>query len=201
MSERQIIIRLVKDGYTAKEITNELGLKRVQDVYTYARQSGLKVAKANTRKLETIRNMVADGKHYDEIAELFGVSTKCMMRYCSANKIYATPKPREKGIYKDEDAINALAKYNKDWKFIGNYTGSDGAMDVMHIPCGTVVTKSCTTIRHNKIRCDVCDAIERAEQAEERERQKRIEREVRRFNKPTKKHKQIKAKEVLNQIW
>lgn len=119
-------------------------------------------------------------------------------RFCSkqcANKYHRKPKT----LLDDSVAKEILSRHNSDWEYVGGYTGSEGTMDVKHIPCGTVTTKTCTTVRHNKIRCDVCDAIERAEQAKQRaveqERQKEIEKEVRRFNKPTKKHKQIKAKE------
>lgn len=194
MSRRQEAIRLIKDGHTAKEITNELGLKRVQEVYTYARESGLKVAKANTRKLETIRALVEEGKHYDEIAEAFNTDRKTITRYCHANGIYATPKPIEKGVYKESDAINALAKYNTDWKYIGGYTGSDGFMIIKH-SCGYIVRKSCISIRHNPARCEVCEAIERKNREVKRKQQAAKQREVTEFFKPVKQHKQIKAKE------
>ena len=188
------MIRLIKDGHTAKEITNELGLKRVQEVYTYARESGLKVAKANTRKLETIRKMVDEGKHYDEIAEAFNTDRKTITRYCHANGIYATPKPIEKGNYKESDAINALAKYNTDWKYIGGYTGSEGFMIIKH-SCGYIVRKSCISIRHNPARCEVCEAIERKNREVKRKQQIARQREAAEFFKPVKQHKQTEMKE------
>lgn len=196
MSKRQDTIRLIKEGHTAKEIAQIVGWNHESSVHTIARSCSLKVAKANTRKLETIRHMVADGKHYDEIAEVFGVSTKCMMKYCNMNKIYATPKPREKGFYKDSDAINALAKYNQDWEYVGGYTGSDGFMVIKH-SCGYIVRKSCVSIRHNPARCEVCETIERKARAKEQTRQKAIAREVAKFYKPVKKQKQIVMKECM----
>lgn len=188
------MIRLIKDGHTAKEITNELDIKRVQEVYTYARESGLKVAKANTRKLETIRKMVDEGKHYDEIAEAFNTDRKTITRYCHANGIYATPKPIEKGNYKESDAINALAKYNTDWKYIGGYTGSEGFMIIKH-SCGYIVRKSCISIRHNPARCEVCEAIERKNREVKRKQQIARQREAAEFFKPVKQHKQTTMKE------
>ena len=114
-------------------------------------------------------------------------------KFCSkkcANKYHHKPK-----TLTDDSVAKEMLSRHTDWEYVGSYTGSDGTMDVMHIPCRTVTTKTCTTIRHNRIRCDVCEAKEREQRAKEKERQRIIEREVSQFFKPIKKYKQIKAKE------
>ena len=172
-------------GMTVKEIANELGVKPeavTSIIYLHAIPS---YRTEETRICETC------GK---EFTTLSGSNQKYCCEKCQrkANRKLATNPD-------DENAIKALAKYNEDWQYVGGYTGSDGFMDVMHIPCGTVATKSVVTVRHNKIRCDVCSAKESEERAKQRaieqKRQKEIEREVKRFYKPVKKYKQVTAKE------
>jgi len=115
-------------------------------------------------------------------------------KFCSpkcTNKYHHKPKT----LLDDSVAKDMLSRLNGDWEYVGGYTGSDGSMDVKHIPCGTVTTKTCTTIRHNKIRCSVCEAKEREQLAKEKEQKKAIEKEVRSFFKRIKRYEQIKAKE------
>lgn len=168
-------------GMTVKEIANELGVKPEAVTSTIHLHAIPSYRTEETRICETC------GK---EFTTLSGSNQKYCCEKCQrkANRKLATNPD-------DENAIKALAKYNEDWQYVGGYTGSDGFMDVMHIPCGTVATKSVVTVRHNKIRCDVCEAKEREQRAKEKERQRIIEREVSQFFKPIKKHKQIKAKE------
>lgn len=192
MTTKQEVIRLVKDGYTAKEIKEILELNHESRVYAYAKQEGLKVTKANKRKLDAIRKMVDEGKHYDEIAEAFGMSRKAMTGYCHANKIYATPKPILKGVYEDDVPINMLAKCGDEWEYVNGYTGSDGFMNIRHKECGTVVRKSCVTIR--KGRSLICEHCEQ-EARKKKEKQLQIEKEVKEFSRPIKKHKQIVMKQ------
>ncbi len=170
-------------GMTVKEIANELGVK------PEAVTSIIHLHAIPSYRTEETRICETCGK---EFTTLSGSNQKYCCEKCQrkANRKLATNPD-------DENAIKALAKYNEDWQYVGGYTGSGGFMDVMHIPCGTVVTKSVVTVRHNKIRCDVCRAKESEERAKEQERQKEIDRELRRFNRPVKKHKQITASECV----
>lgn len=192
VTTKQEVIRLVKDGYTAKEIKETLGLNHESRVYTYAKQEGLKVTKANKRKLDAIRKMVDEGKHYDEIAKAFGMSRKAMTGYCHANNIYATPKPILKGVYEDDVPVNMLAKCGDEWEYVDGYTGSDGFMNIRHKACGTVVRKSCVTIRKGRsLICEYCDKKAREQKEQEIHRQKEIDKELREFNRPVKKFEQV----------
>lgn len=101
-------------------------------------------------------------------------------------------KPNENAD--DSAAEKALQKCNTDWKYIGGYTGSDGFMIIKH-SCGYIVRKSCTTIRHHKVRCEVCETLERKQRKFEQKQQEAKQREVTRFFKPVKKHKQTAMKE------
>lgn len=94
----------------------------------------------------------------------------------------------------ESNAFTALAKYNADWEYVGDYTGSDGFMTIRH-SCGYVARKSCVTIRHRRVRCEACEEQARNEREKQREQQKAIEKEVAEFFKPTKKTKQTKMKE------
>lgn len=174
MNKKQTIVSLIEQGLTAKEIQTRLGLNHPARIYQYAKESGLKVTSENDRRLEAVIKMATDGKHYDEIAQALGTDRKTITNYCWVHGIRVTPKPVVKGIYKDEDAIAALAKHNPDWEYIGDYTGSDGYMTIRHI-CGYVTRKSSVTIRHNAVRCEHCLKKEREEKKKAMERSRKAE--------------------------
>lgn len=194
MNKKQTIVSLIEQGLTAKEIQTRLGLNHRARIYQYAKESGLKVTSENDRRLEAVIKMATDGKHYDEIAQALGTDRKTITNYCWAHGIRVTPKPVVKGIYKDEDAIATLAKHNPDWKYIGDYTGSDGYMTIRHI-CGYVTRKSSVTIRHNAVRCEACEERAR-EQREQRERQRKRHIEAERILSRISKPKMIKQTEM-----
>ena len=118
-------------------------------------------------------------------------------RFCS-EKCRAKASRGENRNADEANAINALAKHNQDWEYLGGYTGSDGFMIIKH-KCGYIVRKSCVTIRHNTAKCEVCEAIERkqreAKQDKERKQQAAKQRELIEFYKPVKQYKQTTMKE------
>ena len=64
-----------------------------------------------------------------------------------------------------------MVEQYQGFTYVGNYTGSDGTVDVRHEPCGTILTKSWSTIRNSRcknLECPVCEKREEEQRAEQK---------------------------------
>lgn len=137
---------------------------------------------------EQMRAYKATGKTIREVAERFGTTEGCAAVICKGiapqtekgykNLALGPNAVRDK--YKDEKSIEKrLEEYAGRWEYAGNYTGSDGYVDIRCVKCGTIRNTRCSVIRnHYPIHCKVCRDRERAEREQwEREERERIKAE------------------------
>lgn len=148
-------------------------------------------AEKETRK-QQMREYKATGKTNLEVAARFGVSEATA---CEACKGIASQRARgyknlalgPSANRKNESTIiNRINEYADRWEYAGNYTGSEGHVDIRCVKCGTIRHTKCSMFRmHRPILCPTCESRAREErrkrEQEERERiraeQERIKRE------------------------
>ena len=96
-----------------------------------------------------------------ETAEAFGMTESAVFTIC---KDEISKKPRVyhggkflKGRHQDTEKIIAIIEQRQTGvEYAGNYTGTDGTVDLRCTCCGNVFTRSWATVRHKNIRCDAC---------------------------------------------
>lgn len=115
-----------------------------------------------------------------------------------SNKKYCSDECRRKSnrgennIVDDSIAFELLSRCGSEWEYVDGYTGSDGYMNIRHKNCGTVVKKSCVTIRKGRaLKCEHCAEMAREQKQHALQRQKEIEKDLKEFNRPVKKWTQV----------
>ena len=201
-------VQMIKDGYTAQQITEALQYKGYNTVYNIAFEHGLKIKPANADRDAAIIAMRKQGVSISLIAERLNVDksivgTVCRKAGLGLNTIELTerksnkPKvPRNQWADRDmnEEGRQAVEKYAPEYEYIGGYTGSDGTLVIRHKACGYTFRTSAITLRHKQVGCYLCNQIEKQKQKEkEKEAQARLI-EVTRFNRPVPKYKPIQLK-------
>ena len=120
----------------------------------------------------------AEGHSLKETAEAFGVSKGYATQVCKGIAPQTQRRPKHyRNQYANEDGsriLETISRYSDTFEYAGNYTGTDGTVDLRCIACGTVVTKSWVTVRHPKCRgvCPECQRREAERKAEEKARKK-----------------------------
>lgn len=164
---------LIDEGHTAQEITKLCGYKSHGAVYGLAKKHGKKIKKAHADKYEAMRKYKADGHSMSEVAKEFGVAKKTAQYIC---KGIAPQKrtPTNKGKLQNIDnVIRIINERASGFEYAGNYTGSDGHVDLRCKKCGHIITARWSALRfHGRNSCPNCERIEREKrEAEEQKRQ------------------------------
>lgn len=141
---------------------------------------------------EQMRAYKATGKTNLEVAARFGVSEATACAACKGiapqsergyKNLALGPSANRKN---ESTIINRINEYADRWEYAGNYTGSEGHVDIRGVKCGTIRHTKCSMFRmHRPILCPTCESRAREErrkrEQEERERirteQERIKRE------------------------
>jgi hypothetical protein len=107
----QKALELIQKGYSAQEITRELGYKNASAVYNLAKSHNIKIQKFNAKKHEQMREYKAEGHTMQEVAEKFGVTTHTAQTVCKGINPQK-PRPPEggysahnKGVLQDIDKV------------------------------------------------------------------------------------------------
>lgn len=170
----QKALELIQKGYSAQEITRELGYKNASAVYNLAKKHNVKITKFNAKKHEQMRAYKAEGHTMQEVAEKFGVTKHTAQTVCKGINPQK-PRPPEggyhahnKGVLQDIDkVISIISERAPAFEYAGNYTGSSGTVDIRCKKCGHVQTRSWWYIRHNGLQiCDNCAEIEKQKKRE-----------------------------------
>lgn len=199
-------VQMIKDGYTAQQITEALHYKGYNTVYNIAFEHGLKIKPANADRDADIIAMRKQGVSISLIAERLNLKEPIVYFVCrnaglGRIELNEQKQPTEKSKRnqwtdhdKDDVGRRAVEKYAPDYEYIGGYTGSDGTLVIRHKACGYTFQTSAITLRHKPAGCYLCDQIEKQKQKEkEKEAQARLI-EVTRFNRPVPKYKPIQLK-------
>ena len=163
-----------------------------------------------TREEKAARNVIIAERRLanvsmGDIAKEFNLTEGAVWSICKvlglggkrSNKkaTYRKPVFTEEHLKAEEDRRRAMVERYEGFTYVGNYTGSDGIVDIRHEPCGSILTKSWVTIRHtrnNGLDCPVC----RDRETE----QKRLKAEAKQKRKAVQAHfvkqAQVKSKQL-----
>ena len=153
---------LIDNGYTASEITQICGYKNQSAVRNLAKYHGKKIKKPCTDKHDAMRKYKADGHTNREVAEKFGMSVDRTKQICRGIAPQETT-PINKGVLQDLDnVIRIINERAPGFEYAGNYTGSDGHVDLRCKKCGHIRTANWNTLRHKGTKtCPNCLEIEK----------------------------------------
>ena len=135
----------------------------------------------NIETRSAMRVYKADGHTLDEVAEKYGVSVPTASKYCKGIAPQWRNPPeghrwqkgcvaQNKGVLQDiENVIRIINEKASGFEYAGNYTGSNGNVDLRCKVCGEVRTVSWWTVRHKGIKtCPDCERSKRQRQDKER---------------------------------
>lgn len=184
---QQRALAMLNNGRTLDEIADATGFSQ-----GYVRQLGAKNGVKVKRRLTVLQQSVKDlrlqGLCSSEIADLLNKRTCNINHIANVIGMPFTDEERARSIeigYKKNHAHQHVAASDNayqfitdnfpDWCYVSGYVHADGFMELRHKVCGTVVQKSCCTIRHRrKITCPACQAqrIQKRKQEQEQEKER-----------------------------
>ena len=179
-SKAEYALFLIDEGHTAKEIVQLCGYKTDGGVYSLAKKHGKKIKKAHADQHDAMRKYKAEGHTMGEVAEKFGVTRATAQIICKGIAPQKARPPKDgyhaanKGKLQNIDnVIRIINERASGFEYAGNYTGSDGHVDLRCKKCGHIRVANWNTLRHNGINvCPNCERIEREKrEAEEQKRQ------------------------------
>lgn len=110
------------------------------------------------QRRDAMREYKAQGHTMSEVAQTFGVSkgyTKQVCKGIAPQK--SKPNPHNRGILQEEKRVADIVRERlNNLEYYGNYTGTDGTVDLRCTICGVIITRSWVSVRHGKCRCDNC---------------------------------------------
>jgi len=176
-SRAEYALFLVDEGYTAAEIAQMCGYKNESGVRNLAYRYGKKIKKPCTDKHDEMRKYKAEGHSMCEVAEKFHVSEKTAMRVCKGIAPQKAKNPN-KGVLQDiENVKRIISEKAPNFEYAGNYTGSDGHVDLKCKKCGHIHTHRWHSIRlKGATVCQNCQKIELQEREAEAERKREEQR-------------------------
>ena len=179
MSKVKEILELIGQGYTAQQVASEAGC-HYTNVYATAKRYGLKINSVYPRHSDTERQMVCEyrrrGHTARETADHFGLKETWVKE---ASKNIAQPQYLRPSDFIDH-VRGVISARNPGFEYVGNYTGSEGTVDLRCKACGSIVRRSWGTVKHRKASCPICSGIKREQRKTEHEQQKEREREIQR---------------------
>ena len=124
---------------------------------------------------EKMREYKALGHTMKEVAEKFNLNTHTVQQICKGiAPVKREVIPANKGILKPEyEVAEDIERRLPDFEFAGNYTGTDGKVDLRCRKCGTIITRSMISVRHKNVRCRICEQKRIAQRKAEKEAEKR----------------------------
>ena len=182
--KNNIIVKLIKEGYTASEIVEKTG-KKNSGVYATAKRHGLILATNQNKNIETLI--------CPQCGKEFTAKKYENRKYCSRECLNQANRGRKLGFDEDK-TIGHLLQKQKGWGYIGGYTGSEGSAVIRH-ECGYTDRYSCITIRNHPIRCMMCYQKEQERKQKVKADKTRKEKETKRFYRKIPKYEQISMRE------
>lgn len=165
-------LAMIDEGCTAQEILKACGYKNITSVYNLAKSHKGKLKKAHADKHEAMRKYKAEGHTMSEVAKKFSVSEQTAQMICKgiAPQKAKPPKdgykPSNKGILQDiENVKRIINERAPGFEYAGNYTGSNGHVDLRCKKCGYIHTHGWHSIRVKGVKtCPNCIKIKQHNQ-------------------------------------
>ena len=140
---------------------------------------------------DAMREYKAQGHTNKEVAEKFGYTVTYTTSICKGICPQKPPQRdrellRDKLLrfyeqsysFREQDAIRVINERIPLFEYAGNYTGSDGTVDLRCKKCGSVVNRSWVTVKHRNVRCDNCYQEELQRIAEDKQREREREKDL-----------------------
>lgn len=181
---------LIQEGHTAQDIMNLLGYSNPSAVYNLARSHNLKICKAHAQQHDEMRRYKADGHTMQEVADKFGVSKGTAQQICKGIAPQESHRaPSNKGTLQNIDnVVSIINERAEGFEYAGNYTGTNGTVDLRCKTCGYVHTHSWWGIRRNGVKaCPNCQKIEKQKREQEQKEVAEKKRKEKRINSERKK--------------
>ena len=160
---------LIREGHTAQEIVKMCNYANISCVFNLAKSHGLKVTKAHSGLHDQMRKYKAEGHTMGEVAEKFGVSKHTAQVICKGIAPQKARPPKDgykahnKGVLQNLDnVLRIINERAPGFEYAGNYTGSDGHVDLRCKKCGHIHTHRWHSVRHKGVKiCPNCLQIEK----------------------------------------
>lgn len=177
------VVRLLKEGYTAKEIQKAVGYNSVSNVYRIAKDNGLKAKhickeRPQCNKTEWICEWC--GKEFTPTKK------DERIKFCSVDcqRKDSRARLRDESIINDESGRQFMETHSTNWEYVGGYINSERHLTVRCKVCGTEKEFAAVSFRGDEDpACTECERIKRTEQ---KAKAKRLEKELKRFNRKPK---------------
>lgn len=170
-TDHEYALRLIAEGYTAKEIVEICGYANISSVYNLAKKHGLKVEKAHSKLHAKMREYKAEGHTMGEVAEHFGISKGHAQTICKGIAPQKARPPKNgyhspnKGVYQNiDDVKRIISERIPGFEYAGDYTGSNGSVKLRCKTCGDVTTRTWVAVRHGSVECQHCAELKRKRQ-------------------------------------
>ena len=160
----------------------------------------------SNEKCVAMRKYKADGHTLEEVAERFSVSVPTASKYCKGvapqwhyngcgNHFEKGHTPQNKGVLQDIEIVGRMiSERAPNFEYAGNYTGSNGSVDLRCKKCGHVHTHSWWGVRHDGV--SVCPNCLEKEKKQKQEEAKRLAIENK-INKEIEKRRNERGKQVV----
>lgn len=158
------VVRLLNEGYTAKEIQKAVGYKTVSGIYQIAKQHGLKPkhkrkAKPQCNKTEWICEWC--GKEFTPTKK------NERIKFCSVDcqRKDSRARLRDESTINDENGRQFMETHSSSWEYVGGYINSERHLTVRCKVCGTEKEFAAVSFRGDEEpACAECERIKRMEQ-------------------------------------
>lgn len=163
--DRSQIIELLEFGKRATDIVEIVGCS-LPMVYKVANEikHDFKQRYVLDGNEETLKQILANGGNYSDIAREFGVSKNTAKLFCEKKGL---GKPKE--FNGDEHAVETIAERLPGFEYVSGYSGWDSRVKVRCKKCGTVTERSWITIRNGVASCEECEKVELLRRKEQRQ--------------------------------
>lgn len=187
------VVFLAKEGLTAKEIASISGYKNSGYINQVLKKYGVAISAKQARN-EKMRSFKAEGHTNKEVAEKFGVGLSTADSICKGIKAKRKIVPERKRAKQCDEIISrAVNERLQNIKYAGNYTGSDGTVDLECEVCGHVFTRSWSATRHGRVGCPECAKA----QSIANQKSKEHDRKIAKADQTIKKQQSKRGREVV----
>lgn len=133
---------------------------------------------------EAMRAYKAEGHTMSEVADRFGYNKSYVQQICKG----IAPQQARPAEYRNQytngtfdreaNIIKCITERAPDFEYAGEFTGVDGFVNLKCKTCGTVIRKSCVSVRHGHATCEECTRRENV-QHKQRNKQRKQEQKQR----------------------
>ena len=127
------------------------------------------------KRQNAMREYYAEGHTAKEVALRFDTSKDYAQKICRGIR---SGNQYTNGLFdREANIIKCITERAPNFEYAGEFTGVDGFVNLKCKTCGTVIRKSCVSVRHGHATCEVCVRRASAERRAERKRLKQLQQQ------------------------